>query len=466
MVLFVGQVGRDYRGREAFQEIDVAAMFGSTTKWATEIDSAERIPEMLNRAFHTACVGRPGPVVLGIPEDMLRERAAVADAGPFRLGRPVPDGDAMVAFRRLLAAAERPFLLVGGGGWDATAAADIVAFAEAFALPAGASFRCQDLFDNDHPCYAGDVGLGINPALAARIAAADLLIVVGARLGEATTQTYTLPTPPRPRQTLVHVHPGAEEIGRVYRPDLAIAVSPGAFAAAARTVSPLDAAPWSAWTTEARRDYLAWIEPGPIPGALDLGAIVAELHERLAPEAIVCTDGGNFAAWGHRFYRYSRFRSQLGPTCGAMGYGVPAAIAAKLAEPERPVICLVGDGGALMTGQEIATALRHGVAPVILLVNNGIYGTIRMHQERSYPGRTIATDLVNPDFAAWARSFGAHGETIERTQDFAPALERALDAGRCAVIELRLDPEAITPRTTLSAIREDAQAKRGRGKNA
>jgi len=464
MILFVGQVDRGMLGREAFQEIDVAQMFAGDAKWAARIDDPARIPEMLSRAFHTALAGRPGPVVLGLPTDMLRETASVADTRPHTVVRPHPGAAAMADLRARLERAKRPFVLLGGGGWNAEAVADAQAFAEANRLPVGAAFRRQDLFDNDHDCWAGDVGLGINPALAARIEEADLLLAVGARLGEMTTQGYTLPAPPDPEVALIHVHPDPDELGRVYRPDLAICAGPGAFAAAARALAAIESPPWEDWRAAARADYLAWIEPPPMPGALDLARIIRTLREMTDGAAIIATDAGNFAGWGHRFYRYTRFRSQLGPTCGAMGYGVPAAIAAKAAVPDRPVIALVGDGGMMMTGQEIATALRHDIAPIVLVVNNGMFGTIRMHQERTYPDRVIATDLVNPDFVAYARAFGAHGETVAETAEFAPAFARALDAGRIAVIELRIEPEAITTQTTLSAIREAARAKAGKGR--
>lgn len=458
MILFVGQVARDQVEREAFQEIDFRRMFGPLTKWVAQIDDAARIPELVSQAFHRAVAGRPGPVVIALPEDMLTDRVAVADAGPYKVVRPHPGAADLAAMRDRLAAAERPFMILGGGGWDARAVTDIRAFAEANDLPVGASFRCQDLFDNAHRNYAGDVGIGINPALAERIRNADLLLVVGARLGEMTTSGYTLVEVPRPKQALIHVHAGAEELGRVYQADLPINAGMAQFAAAARALTPVDSAAWRKWTADARADYLANLEAPQIPGSLQMGEVMAYLRERLPADAILTNGAGNFATWLHRFYQYRTFRTQLAPSSGAMGYGVPAAVAAKAVHPDRPVVCFSGDGDFLMNGQELATAVQYGLDIVILVINNGMYGTIRMHQERRYPGRISGTDLVNPDFAAYARAFGAHGETVEKTAEFAPAFERAMKAGRPALIELRLDPEAITPRTTLSQIRADAHA--------
>ena len=459
MIMFVGQVARHQQDREAFQEVDYRRMYGELAKWVGQVEDPARLPEYISHAFHVAVSGRPGPVVLALPEDMLTETAETADTGPYKVVRPNPGAAQLDEMRRLLADAERPMMIVGGGGWSARAAADIVGFAEANDIPTGAAFRCQDLFDNDHANYAGDVGIGLNPPLARRLRESDLLLVVGARLGEITTQGYSLPAPPNPPQTLIHVHADAGELGRVYQADLPIASGMAEFAAAARALEPVDATARRDWAKGARDDYLAGLEPGPTPGAVDMAQVIAALSARVAPDAIITTDAGNFSGWAQRFYRFTRYRSQLGPTNGAMGYGVPAAVAAKAVAPERPVICFVGDGGMLMTGQEIATALQHGIAPVIIVVNNDMYGTIRMHQERDYPARVHGTALANPDFAALARAYGAHGETVEKTEDFAPALDRALGAGRCAVIELRIDPDAITTRTTLSAIREKALAK-------
>jgi acetolactate synthase-1/2/3 large subunit len=450
LILLVGQVGSDTEEREAFQEIDFRRMFGQMAKWVAQIDRVERIPELVARAFSTACAGRPGPVVLALPEDMLSSEVDVADAKPFHLVRPSPSASDVAALETLLAGAERPLAILGGAGWTPAATRDLRGFLEANALPAGAAFRRQDSLDHDSPSYVGDVGIGINPKLAARVRDADVLLVVGPRLGEMTTSGYTLLDVPEPGQTLVHVHPGAEELGRVYRPALPILAAPETFAAA---VADLRVEPrWRDWTATARADFEAWQEHEPMPGELDLGDCIAHLRARV-PDAIVCNGAGNHTVWIHRFWRFHSFPSQLAPTSGAMGYGVPAAVAAKAVHPERTVIAFSGDGDFLMHGSELATAVQHDLPIVVLLVDNGMYGTIRMHQERHYPGRVVGTDLRNPDFAAYARAFGAHGELVERTGEFPDALERALGAGVPALIALRIDPEAITPRTTLSAIR-------------
>ncbi|MBA2475023.1 MAG: thiamine pyrophosphate-binding protein [Actinobacteria bacterium] len=457
LLLLVGHVGRGMLEREAFQEVDFRRMFGPLTKWAGQIDLAERVPELIARAFSTACAGRPGPVVLALPEDVLTESSAAPDAAPYLVVRPHPGADDLSRLRELLAGAERPFVLVGGGGWSVEAAADTIAFCEANELPVGTSFRRQDYVDNRSPVYAGHVGIGPDPRLAERVRDADVLLVVGARLGELTTGGYTLLEVPRPRQTLVHVHADPEELGRVYGPALAINAGSPQFAAAARALEPVDPSPWRERTRAAREDYLANLRHDPLPGELDLGDVLAHLRERLPEDAILTNGAGNFSVWAHRFYEYRRYRTQLAPTSGAMGYGLPAAVAAKLVHPERTVVCFAGDGDFLMTGQELATAVQYELPLVVLLVNNRMYGTIRMHQERAYPGRVIGTELVNPDFAAYAKAFGAHGAVVERTADFADAFERALEAGRPALLELRVDPEAITPRATLTQIREQAE---------
>ncbi len=456
MILFIGQVGREMAEREAFQEIDFRRMFGQMAKWVAQIDQAARIPEFVARAFATATSGRPGPVVLALPEDMLRERAAAPRAEHYHVAHGHPGPGDMKRLATLLAEAERPFVMLGGGGWDLDAVARVQGFAEAWNLPVGASFRCQDYFDNAHDNYVGDVGIGVNAKLAERVRSADLLLVLGARLGEITTNGYTLVDIPQPRQTLVHVHPGAEELGRVYRPALAINAGIGAFAAAAADLRPAKSPVWDALTRQARADYLAWTEPPAAAGELDMAQVVASLREHLPPEAIICNGAGNYTAWVHRYYRYRRYRTQLAPTSGSMGYGTPAAVAAKRLYPDRPVVAFAGDGCFLMNGQELATAVQYGLGIVVVVVNNGMYGTIRMHQERHYPGRVSGTDLKNPDFAKLAESYGAYGEVVTRTDGFAPAFERALAAGRPALIELRVDPEAITPRQSLSEIRAAA----------
>jgi acetolactate synthase-1/2/3 large subunit len=460
VVLFVGQVGTDFAEREAFQEIDYRRMYGQMAKWVAQIDRADRVPEYVSRAFHTAVSGRPGPVVLALPEDMQTETATVADTGRYQRASAHPGEPDLQKMRGMLARAQRPFVLVGGSDWNAQACADFRAFIEANDLPVGTAFRRQDLYDNRLPHYAGDVGIGINPKLAERVKTCDLLIAVGARMDEMTTGGYTLVEAPRPRQPFVHVHPGAEVLGRVYQGDLLIHSGMPEFARAARGLAPVEPRPWREWTKAARADYEAWIEPAPAPGALHPGEVVAFLRRRLPPETIVANGAGNFAGWVHRHYQFAGFRTSLGPTSGSMGYGVPAGVAAKLVHPERPVVSINGDGDFLMNGQELATAAQYNLKIVFLVMNNGMYGTIRMHQEREYPGRVSGTELKNPDFAALARAYGLHGEIVEKTADFGPAFERAWQAGTASLIELRIDPEAITTRTTLSAIRAAALKKR------
>jgi acetolactate synthase I/II/III large subunit len=424
-------------------------------KWVAQIDRVERIPEYVSHAFHTAMAGRPGPAVLALPEDTLFAEAAVADVPRYHTVRPSASAAEMAQVEKLLRAAKSPFVILGGGGWTQDSCRKLQKWIEQAGLPAGTSFRCQDLFDNRSSSYAGDVGIGINPKLAQRVKDADVLLVVGARLGEMTTSAYSLVQAPVPRQTLIHVHAGAEELGRVYRPALAINSGYPQFVDALQALDLRNDA-WKGQTAAARKDYLEWTQPRPIPGKLQYGEIVGWLSDKLPEDTVVAGGAGNFAGWLHRHFRYKGFRTQLGPTNGSMGYGYPAAVAAKLAAPSRNVIAFCGDGDFLMNGQEIATAMQYGAAFVALVVNNGIYGTIRMHQEREYPGRVFGTDLKNPDFAAYARAFGAHGETVERTEDFAPAFERAAASGKPALIELKIDPDAITPATTLSAIREKA----------
>jgi len=457
LILFVGQVGAGMAEREAFQEVDFRRMFGQVAKWVAQIDRAERIPELVGRAFQVAVSGRPGPVVLALPEDMLSAAVSVGDAQPSRRVQGHPGAEDLTLLRSMLGEAERPLLLLGGGDWSAGARQDIMAFAEANNLPTLCSFRRQDLFDNRHPNYIGEAGIGINPALAQRITQADLVLAVGTRLGEIVTGGYTLFQVPRPKQRLVHVHPGVEELGRVYQADLLINAGMPEFAARARALPPVDGARWGAWAAGARSDYLAVLTPQAMPGELDFGEVVCFLRQRLPADSIVTNGAGNYSSWVHRFYQYSGFRSQLAPTSGSMGYGLPAAVAAKLVHPERIVVCFAGDGCFLMNGQELATAVQYGANVVVIVVNNGMYGTIRMHQERRFPGRVIGTALKDPDFAALAKAYGAYGEVVEKTADFAPAFERAVQAGKPALLELRVDPEAITPRMTLTALRLQAQ---------
>jgi acetolactate synthase-1/2/3 large subunit len=459
LILLVGQVPRGFADREAFQEIDYRIMFGQIAKWVAQIDDPRRVPEYLSHAFHAATSGRPGPVVLALPEDMLTEEAEAPAAPRYQRVAASPSPEQIACLAALLASAQRPLVIAGGSGWTSEACAGLQRFAEEWRLPVTCAFRFQDLFDNDHPQYAGDVGLGINPKLARRIQETDLALVLGARLGEATTGGYTLFEVPVPRQTLVHVHSGAGELGRVYAAQLPINAGMPELIAALGQLHPAAAPSWTAETKAARAEYEAWNAPVQVPGSLQMAGIVRFLRDRLPPDAIVTNGAGNFASWVHRFYRYRRFRSQLGPTSGAMGYALPAAVAAKSVHPQRMVVAFSGDGDFLMTGQELATAVQYALPLIVVLVNNGSYGTIRMHQEHKYPGRVHGTALRNPDFAAYARSFGGLGELVEKTEQFAPAFERAVASGLPAILELRLSEEVITPHTTLSAIRERALKK-------
>jgi len=453
MIVFVGHVGGDFVDREAFQEIDYRRMYGSIAKWVAHIERPERIPEYIARAYRVAMSGRPGPVVLALPEDMLTARATCADVARVEPLAAVPDGAQAAAAHRLVAAAARPLVLAGGSRWDRDACAALARFAEAHALPVACAFRNQDLFDNRHPHYAGDVGVGVNPKLAARIRDADVLVVIGERLGETTTSGYTLLEAPVPKQTLIHVHPGPEELGRVYQPALAIAATPGGFLAAMNALAV--PAPGAARTgaADARADLAAWRAPRPVPGPLDMWQVMAWLDRNLPDDAIVTNGAGNYAVWLHRLYRYRGYRTQLAPYSGAMGYGVPAAVAAKAICPQRLVVSWNGDGCFLMNGQELATAVQYRLAVVFVVVDNGMYGTIRMHQERTYPARVHGTALDNPDFAALARAYGAQGETVTTTEQFAPAFERALAAGKPALLHLKLDPQAVTMNASLDQLR-------------
>jgi len=457
MVILIGQVARDQEYREAFQEIDYRQFYGALCKWVGQIERAERIPEMVSKAFYHAMSGRPGPVALALPEDMLRELTDVGDAERYKTVRPGVEPADVEKMQAMIASAERPLVIVGGGGWTEAACADITDYTTANELPVAASFRCQDIIDNNRDCYVGELGTSVNPALAERVKEADLLLVVGARLGEMTTSGYSLISAPRPKQKLIHIYSDPDELGRVYQPDLPIAAAVDRFAAAAKAALPIASGNWREWATAARQDYLANLkECTALPGDVDMVQVIAEIQERVGDDAIIASDAGNFSGWAQRFFRYSKYPSQIAPTSGAMGYCVPAAIAARLANPNRPVIGFVGDGGFMMSGQEFATAVHYGIDPILIVVNNNMYGTIRMHQERDYPDRTIATGLTNPDFVKWAESFGAFGALVERTEDFVPAFEAAIAAGRISLIEIRLDPEVITTRTTLSAIRRAA----------
>jgi len=460
LVLFVGQVRRDNREREAFQEIDYRRMFGDMAKWVADVDRADRVPEMLSRAFHVATSGRPGPVVLALPEDMLRE-----DATALRLPKgfsppEIHPGDSdMTRLAALIDGAERPLAIIGGSRWDAEAVATFTRFAMARGLPVACSFRRQMLFDHTHPLYAGDVGLAINPALAKRIREADVLLLAGGRFGDVPSQGYTLLDIPTPRQTLIHVHADVGELGRVYRPSLAIAATPRAFATALDRVPPPRHRPRDPDLARAAHEaYRLWSTPPETgPGAVHMGPIIAHLQAVLPEDTIVANGAGNFATWIHRYHRFRRFGTQVAPTSGSMGYALPAAIGAQLAFPERMVLCVTGDGDFQMTAQEFGTMAQQRLPILVLVINNGTYGTIRMHQERTYPGRVSGTHLENPDFAALARAYGGYGETVTATAQVAEALTRARDAAittrRPALLDLVLDIEAITPTRTLSDIR-------------
>jgi acetolactate synthase I/II/III large subunit len=460
MILFIGDVGSDFRDREAFQEVDFAAMFRPLAKWAERIDDVERIPEYVARAYQIASSGRRGPVVLALPEDMLSSEAKVADAKRFVPSESHPGRENMERFQALLAAAKSPLVILGGGGWTREACNDMQRFAEANRIPVGCAFRFQDLFDNRHPNYVGDVGIGINPVLAERVKMSDLLVAVGPRLGEMTTSGYALLDSPVPRQKLVHVHPGAEEIGRVFQPELGILSAMPHFARAAAAMTPIENPPWAKAVPEARADFEAWRSRREIPGRVQMWDVIDYLEKHLPEDAIWCNGAGNYATWLHRFHAYTGWRTQLAPTSGAMGYGVPAAIAAKILRPERTVVCFGGDGCFLMASQELATAVQYKAAVIFIVVNNGMYGTIRMHQEKNYPGRVCGTDLQNPHFAALARSFGAVGEIVEDTAQFGPAFDRCIASGKPALIEVRIDPQAITPSTTLDKLRAAGGARK------
>jgi acetolactate synthase-1/2/3 large subunit len=431
-------------------------MYGEMAKWVVEVEEAAAFPEVATRAFHLATSGRPGPVVVALPEDVLGEETDVPDAERYRPARLTPAAEEIEHAHDLLARAERPLVVVGGGGWSGQAAADLQGWAEASRLPVATSFRRQDYFDNTSPSYAGVLTIGHDPALASRLRNCDLLLALGTRLGDIATRGYTTLEPPQTPQTFVHVHADPDELGRVYEPDLAIVAGSAEFAAALAGLRPIDGSRWAEWTEAAHTEYLAWLHHRRGPGALDLGDVMAHLRERLPPEAIVTNGAGNYTVWVHRFYTFSRYRTQLSPCSGAMGYGIPAALAAKVVHPDRPVVCVTGDGDFLMSGHELAAAAQENAPIVVLLVNNSMYGTIRMHQERQFPGRVVGTELMNPNFVALAQAYGAYAELVDRSEDFAEAFERALTAGRSAVLELRVDPEAITPQMTLSAIRAGA----------
>ena len=452
MILFIGQVARGMREREAFQEIEYRRFFADQAKWVAEIDDPARVPEFVARAYATAMNGRPGPVVLALPEDMLTQTAE-ADPAPYvSAARSAPAREDIAKVEELLKDAKAPLLLVGGGGWTRETQKYVRRFAQKNALPVAASFRAKDYVDNGWSHYAGDVGIGPNPKLADRVREADLLIALGPRLGEMTTSGYTLLTPPIARQKLVHIHQGADELGRVYQGELAIAASLEEAARALSTIR-IDSPAWAGSAEAAHAEYEAFSAPVSVERGINLSKVFQTLFEMTRRDAIIANGAGNYAAWLHRFYRHRHYRTQLAPTSGAMGYGVPAAIAAKLAEPEREVISVNGDGCFMMCGQELATAVHHGANVIFIVVDNGAYGTIRMHQERDYPHRVSGTDLTNPDFAALAKAYGCHAETIEHEDDFPAALRRARRAGRPALIAIKGDVEEIAPGKTLTSVR-------------
>ncbi len=458
MLMFVGQVQRGVRDREAFQELDYRAVFGTMTKWTTEIDEAARVPELVSRAFYAATSGRPGPVVISLPRDMLTERVSIAAATAFEPVETSPGEDEMSKLRELLQAAERPFFILGGSRWDEEARALMHGVAERLGLPVGTSYRRAPLFDALHPNYAGDVGLAPNPKLIARVKASDLVVMIGGRLSEIATQGYTLFDVPEPSMALVHVYPGVEELGRVYRADLAIHATPTRFVPALAKLLLSGRPQWSEAAAAAHADYIAWSEAATeVPGAVNLGKVMVWLRQNLPDDAILCNGAGNYAAWIHRFFRFRRFGSHVAPTSASMGYGIPAAVAMQRLYPDRTVISLNGDGDFLMNGQEFATAVQYGLPIIAVVCDNASYGTIRMHQEREYPGRVMATDLKNPDFAVYARAFGGFGATVDRTEDFPEAFAAAQASGLPSIIHLKIDADAITPGMTLTQIRERAR---------
>jgi len=459
LLLFIGQVPTAHRGRGAFQEVDFEAFFAPLAKWSVEVDGPERLSEVAAEAARVAREGRPGPVVVSLPEDVLAAEVSVTDASVAAPPqRPSPSQEELAGLLASLQASSRPLVIVGGGTWNATAGDALAAWAERNHLPVAVTFRRQDYIDNESPSYVGYAGVGTHPGLAERIRGADLIVAIGPRLGDTATQGYTLLEPPVPRQTLVHVHSNAGELGSVYEPHLAVHAGAVETLEALAATAGLDTAPWRDWAAAARADYEESLRRRPAPGPVDFGEVVAYLDRRLPPEAILTNGAGNFSLWPQRYYRFKRYGTQLGSQSGAMGYAIPAAVAAKLRSPGAPVVAFCGDGDFLMTAQELATAIQYEAPIIVIVMNNGMLATIRMHQERTYPDRPSASDLVNPDFAAYARAFGGFGAIIERTEDFPQAFEQALAAGVPAVLELRVDPEAILPGATLSEIRQQSQA--------
>jgi acetolactate synthase-1/2/3 large subunit len=454
MVLFVGQIDNRHTDREAFQEVDYKQVFGGSAKWVAQIDDTDRLAEYIGRAFAVAASGRPGPVVLALPENMLSAAADVPNLRMSKRLQPVLSGDTMQAVMHALAQAERPLIVAGGPHWSAQAQADLQAFAERQQVPVALGFRRQDYMENHHANYAGDLNVGINPRLAARVREADFLLLIGTRFGDIETQGYTLVDPADPQKVIIHIHADADEIGRVYAPDIGITVTAPAALRQLANASP--AGDWSTWTSAARADYEAWLTPQESPGALKQEDVIKWLSDHLPDDAILINGAGNYAAWLHRYFVYKQYGTQLAPTSGSMGYGFPAAISASLEYSDRTVVCLAGDGCFQMTCNEMSTAVQHGTKPIVIVMNNGRYGTIRMHQEKTYPGRVSGTALVNPDFAAFARAYGGHGEVVKTSADFPAAFARAQAAGTVAVIECQIDEEALSTGATLSAVRAAA----------
>ena len=459
MILLIGQIARKDLDREAFQEIDYRRMFSEVAKWVAQIDDADRIPEYLNRAFSVATSGRPGPVVLALPEDMLVDQTGARDAKPWQIVKTSPATTDIERVDEMLATAEKPLIIVGGSGWSDATRLQLQEYAQSRSIPVTNSFRCQDFFDNEHPNYIGDLGLGVNPALTRRLQESDCLLVIGARLGEMTTGGFSLIDIPNPTQRLIHVHAGAEELGHIYQPELAINASSDRFIAALAAVDFAAQSQTGRDTAiaSAHQDYLDWNRSISVAGDVQFSDIIHSVRNHSDDDTIICNGAGNNTGWLHRFFRYRSYRTQLAPTSGTMGYGLPAAIAAKLRYPDRCVVAVAGDGDFMMNGQELATAMQYQANIIVIVVNNGIYATIRMHQEREYPHRVIGTDMINPDFVALARAYGAHGELVVKTDDFEAAFERSKAAGKPALIEVRLDPEILTPTATVESLR--AQAK-------
>ena len=455
LILFVGQIERGMRERGAFQEMNYKAFFGSTAKWVVEIDDAARIPETISRAYHIAMQGRPGPVVISLPEDMLLDVSHAAIPQRIEPVETWPGQTQMAELQKMLWAAKKPIAILGGGGWSEKAVASLVRFSERFHLPIATSFRRAGLFPADHPHYAGEIGIGPNPKLKERIATSDLVLLIGGRMAEMPSQSYTLFDIPKPQMAFVHVHANAEELGRVYHPTLGINATPRAFAASLESLQPPQEIVWADTAQAAHADFEGWTsKPLAHANALDMADVMLWLRNRLPHDAIVTNGAGNYAIWVGRFLRYRHFGAQLAPTSGSMGYGVPAAVGAKRMLPERMVIAFAGDGCFMMNGQEFATAVQYHLPVIVVVVDNGMYGTIRMHQEREYPARVSASTLKNPDFAAYARAFGGHGERVENTDEFAPAFERCVASGKPSIIHCLTNPELLTPAMTVTQMRE------------